>query len=174
MFNDKAVSSNRADEKIQRFINIQILKLKKVAAVGSLILLLLNFSFVAYPYLEYRGIHPYFIIPAIFFSLALFILFLAHIYLKWFDMYRTEAEAERYFNPYTVYAIGPFEEMQYRYLMLPMVEAVIHLQKDDDKKKEIVERVEQFRKWVNLGYIPKEDFPKHLKKFYITKKQNRL
>jgi len=29
-------------------------------------------------------------------------------------MYKTEFLAERILNPYTVYAIGPFEEMKYR------------------------------------------------------------
>jgi hypothetical protein len=30
------------------------------------------------------------------------------------EMYKTEFLAERILNPYTVYAIGPFEEMKYR------------------------------------------------------------
>lgn len=171
---DYEVEVNPKEERVRRFINIQIVKLQKIANVGSLILLILNFSFVAYPYVEHRDVHPYIVIPVIFVSLGLFILLLAHVYLKKLNMYRTQAEAERYFNPYQVYAIGPFEEMLYRYLWVPTLEAAINLQTDPVEKEKLIDIMEKFMGWVRLGYIPKKDFPKHLKKFYITDKQERL
>jgi len=168
------VEVNKKEERVRRFINIQIVKLQKIANVGSLILLILNISLTLNLYIEHRGIHPYIMIPLLFICIGLFILLCAHVYLKKLNMYRTQAEAERYFNPYQVYAIGPFEEMLYRYLWVPTLEAAINLQPDPKEKAKLESIMKKFMGWVKLGYIPKKDFPSHLKKFYITDKQARL
>jgi hypothetical protein len=161
-------------ERIRRFINLQYVKIKRTAAVGSLVMLILNLSFTMYPFIEHRDIHPYAAIPLLFFSIFFLVWIAAHIYVRKMEMYRTEFLAERILNPYSVYAIGPFEEMKYRNMELVMMEALYDLLPEGEKKQRLREQIDQVQKWVDLGYIPKRDFPKHLKKYYITKIESRL
>jgi hypothetical protein len=41
-------------ETLRKFINMQYVKMKRMAAVGSLILLAINLSFTIYPFVEFR------------------------------------------------------------------------------------------------------------------------
>jgi len=168
------VKRNRDDEGFRKFINLQYVKIKRTAAVGSLVMLIINLSFTIYPYIEHRGVHPYFAIPLIFLGAFLLVWLGAHIYVKKFEMYRTESVAEKVYNPYAVYAIGPFEEMKYRNMELIIMEMIYDVLPEGDKKKKFKEDIEKVRKWCDLGYIPKKDFPKHLTKYYMTKKEGRL
>lgn len=160
-------------ERFRKFLNMQYVKMKRMAAVGSLVLLAVNLSFTIYPYVEHRDIHPYLGVPIIFVIIVLLIWLAAHIYVQKLEMYRTESLADKIFNPYTIYQIGPFEEMKYRNMELPIMKSLCKGLKGDEKK-EMEEYVKRVEKWLELGYIPKDDFPEHLKKYYITKKENRL
>ena len=164
----------KKDERIRRFFNLQYVKIKRTAAVGSLIMLVLNLSFVIYPYIEHRGIHPYLAIPGIFISVIFVVWLLAHIYVRKMEMYRTESLAEKILNPYSVYAIGPFEEMKYRNFEIVIMEYLYELLPEGEKKQQLKEQIKKVKNWVDLGYIPKKDFPKHLKKYYITSNESRL
>jgi len=161
-------------EKIRKFINMQYVKIKRTAAVGSLIILTLNLSFSIYPFISHRGIHPYIAIPSLFIIVLVIIWIAADIYVKRLEMYRTEFLAERILNPYTVYAIGPFEEMKYRNMEIPIMEALSKVLPEGNDKKEFDKHLEKVRKWCNLGYIPRKDFPEHLEKYYLSKTENRL
>jgi len=162
------------DEQFRRFLNLQYVKIKRTAAVGSLILLIINLSFTTYPFIEHRGVHPYFAIPLIFLIVFLLVWLGAHIYVKKLEMYRTESVAEKVYNPYAVYAIGPFEEMKYRNMDLVIMEMLYDLLPEGDKKQKLKNQIQTVTRWCDLGYIPKKDFPKHLKKYYITNRENRL
>ena len=162
------------EEQIRRFLNLQYVKIKRTAAVGSLVMLILNLSFTMYPFIEHRDIHPYFAIPLIFLAVFFLVWLASHIYVKKFEMYRTESVAEKVYNPYAVYAIGPFEEMKYRYMDLVIMETLYDLLPEGEKKQKLKDQIKTVREWCDLGYIPKKDFPKHLKKYYITDKENRL
>jgi len=156
-------------EGFRKFFNLQYVKMKKLAAVGSLILLALNLSFSIYPYMEFRlpdmvfGTIPktYFAIPLLFLLILLSIWFFAWIYVRVLEMYRTECRADIIYNPYAVYAINPFQEMWFREIYLPLL-------------KDHPEHYKRVKNWCDLGYIPKDDFPEYLKKYYITDKESRL
>jgi len=166
--------SKNNEEKIRKFFNLQYVKIKRTAAVGSLIMLVLNLSFVIYPYIEHRGIHPYIAIPGIFILVILIIWILAHLYVRKMEMYRTESLAEKILNPYSVYAIGPFEEMKYRNFEMIIMESLYDLFPEGEKKQQLKQQIDKVKNWLELGYIPKKDFPKHLKKYYITSNESRL
>jgi len=164
-----------ADEKLRGFINLQYIKIKKVAAVGSMLLLTVNLSLTIFLYFEHRNIHPYIGIPIIFFIVMLVLWFLAHIYVRKMEMYRTEQAAEVLYNPYAVYAFAPFQEMTYSHSMVPVMKALLKLLPEDSKEyKDLKFNMERFEEWCKTGYIPKKDFPDNLKKYYITDKQQRL
>jgi hypothetical protein len=166
--------TKKKEERIRKFLNLQYVKIKRTAAVGSLIMLILNLSFVIYPYIEHRGIHPYFAIPGIFILVIFIVWMLAHIYVKKMEMYRTEFLAEKILNPYSVYAIGPFEEMKYRNFDIIILESLFELLPEGEKKQILQNQIMKVKNWCELGYIPKKDFPKHLKKCYITSQESRL
>jgi len=161
-------------EKIRAFFNLQYAKIKKTAAVGSLILLTINLAVSSYPYIEHRGIHPYIAMPLLFLAILFVVWLLAHVYVRRMEMYRTEMRADMMLNPYAVYAIAPFEEMRYRYQFIPILRALEELLPKGEKKQRMKECADNWQKWVDLGYIPKEDYPKHLLHYYITDKARRL
>jgi len=163
------------NERIRRFINLQYIKLKKVAAVGSMIMLAINLSLTIFLYLEHRAIHPYVGIPLVFFGVMFMLWGLAHIYVKKMEMYRTEQMAEVTYNPYSVYALAPFEEMMQGYSIVPIMKALLKLLPEDCKEhKDLKEKLEKFESWCKNGVIPKEDFPPELRRYYLTNKQERL
>jgi len=169
-------------ERVRGFVSLQYVKMKRMASVGSLILLAVNLSFTLYPFVQHRfmflnrqGIPDTYVgIPVLFFTIVVIIWAGAHVYVKKFEMYRTEMVAERMFNPYAVYLIGPFEEMLYRTMTIPTLEAAWLSMPEGDDKIRIGEQLDKAKKWVDLGYIPKEEYPEHLMKYYITNKQTRL
>jgi len=81
-------------ERFRKFFNEQYVKMKQMAAVGSLILLAINLSFTIYPYIEHRRVHPYAAIPLLFLGIMLLIWLGAHVYVKKMEMYRTEEYLE--------------------------------------------------------------------------------
>lgn len=168
-------------ERFRKFFNIQYAKIKNVAAVGSLIMLALTNAWGIYPYVEYRfprvifGFIPreWIGIPFLFFLILIILWTLAHIYVRKFEMYRTEQRANVFFNPYSVYALSPFQEMWFRDIFLPIMEGI----RDTlpvDKQGNITSEIEKVKTWCDKGIIPKDHFPKHLKKYYITDKETRL
>jgi len=169
-------------EKGRKFINIQYVKMKKVAAVGSMILLAVNLSLTVFPYVQHRfpklvfGLIPseYIGIPIVFIIIVFLILLGAHFYVRKLEMYRTEQMAEVMFNPYSVYALNPFQEMWFRHIDIPMLESLKEVLPEGEQKKNLEKHLKTVYNWIEKGYIPKKDFPEHLKKFYLTKKEQRL
>lgn len=163
------------EEKFRRFVNLQYIKLKKVAAVGSMIMLSINLSLTIFLYMEERDIHPYIGIPLVFFAVMFILWGLAHIYVKKMEMYRTEQMAEVTYNPYSVYALAPFEEMMQSHSIVPMMRALLKLLPDDcEEHKNLKEMLGKFESWCKNGVIPKEDFPPDLRRYYLTDKEGRL
>ena len=187
--NDLVVVMFDQDETIRKFINMQYVKMKHLSAVGSLVLLTLNLSFVLYPYVEHRfpmiffGVLPrvWVGIPIIFFVTLFFVWCVAHFYVKKLEMYRTEKRADIMFNPYQVYAFQPFWEMWWRDVYIPQMKTQLSLLKSLHRKGDslgdisyLESEIRKIENWLDLGYIPKKDFPEHLRKYYITKKETRL
>lgn len=183
------------NEKVRRFVNVQYVKMKRVAAVGSLILLTINLSFLVYPYIEFRvpefilGMPRMYLILPIIFIIIVFIVWLgAHIYTETMEMYRTESRANIMYNPYQVYAFQPFWEMWWRDVYVPQMRTQLtvlknlHKNEANEEEKKYLEKdikymkseVDKIKNWLELGFIPKKDFPEHLKKFYKTNKEIRL
>jgi len=169
-------------EKIRKFFNEQYVKMKRMAAVGSLVLLAVNLSFTVYPYIEFRfpefffGIIPrtWVIVPLLLFFIIFLIWCVSHIYIRKMEMYRTESRADQLYNPYAVYAFNPFQEMWWRNIYVPQMEGIYYNMSNGNEKDKLKKQIEMVKDWLNKGYIPKKDFPNHLKKYYLTKKEQRL
>ena len=165
-------------ERIRGFLNLQYTKIITLAAVGSIILLAFNLALSIFSYMEFRFPKYIFFIPSawlgvasIFILIMLIIWISAHIYVRVFEMYRTEKSAEMMFNPYGIYAFSPFQEAWFRNYHLPILKALAKEHPDDQELKDALQKVER---WLHLGYIPKDEYPEDLKKYYITKIQRRV
>ena len=172
--NSEITIREKSSDRFKKFINMQYVKMKRTAAVGSLFILALNLSFSIYPFIEHRDIHPYVAIPLVFISVVFFLWLAAHFYVKKLEMYKTESLADRIFNPYSVYAIGPFEEMKYRNIDLVIMKYLFELLPEGKQKQDLKDQIDKVTHWCDLGYIPKKEFPQHLRKYYITNNEMRL
>ena len=168
-------------ERLRKIINMQYVKMKRMAAVGSLMLLAVNLAFTIYPYVVFKmpgdifGISRiYLAVPIIFIFIVLLIWFSAHIYVHIFEMYRTETMAEYTYNPYAIYAITPLLEMEFRHSRIPTMEGIYATMTEGVEKEKLKLDIDKMKKWCDLGYIPKEDYPEHLLHYYLTNKQSRL
>ncbi|MGC9309021.1 MAG: hypothetical protein ACP5FL_09650, partial [Thermoplasmatota archaeon] len=91
------------NEEKRRWLNMQIIKMKNIAALGSLFLLALNLAFTIYPYIQWRGLHSHLGVPLLFICILFTIWLLSHLYIRVMEMNRTEKRAEVLLNPYNVY-----------------------------------------------------------------------
>jgi len=175
------MKKKKETEKFRKFFNMQYVKIKQLAAVGALLLLAFNLSLSIYPFIEFRFQEyywfiprEYILIPLLWFLIMLSMLLCAHIWVRKFHMYRTEKRAETTYNPYTVYAFTPFQEMYFRHVYLPFMKSNYSLMPDSNEKTQLLAEISMVSNWVKLGYIPKKDFPKHLKKYYLADFESRL
>jgi len=168
-------------ERPRRFFNTQYVKMKRMAAVGSLVLLAVNLAFTIYPYIDFRMPNTIFGapkawlgVPMLFILIIIVIWAAAHIYVKKLEMYRTESRADILYSPYSVYAMAPKEEMMIRNIYLPIMETQLEKLNEGKAKEKMAKEITRIRDWCEKGFIPKDDFPVHLKSMYITEKQRRL
>lgn len=168
-------------EGFRKWFNLQFVKLKQVAMVGSLVILAVNLSLTLYPYIEHRL--PYYIweiprawlgIPLIFVFVMFVLWIIAHIWTSYLEMYRTQQRAERMLNPYNVYHFNPFQIAWYRNFHLPLMKEQLEQINNPDRKKKYKRQVERVERWLDIGYIPKDEYPDDIKEFYLTDKKNRL
>jgi len=169
------------NERFRKWYNLQYLKMRQIAPLGSLVMLSFSIALSLFPYMEFRFEKYYlgvpvewFMIPILWVAIMLVIFFVAHLYIRVFHMYRTERRAEVVYNPYQVYAIQPFQEMWFSHIYLPLMRGSIESVSDGPVKEELQKEYEMVSNWLDLGYIPKKDFPEHLKKYYISNIEGRL
>jgi len=167
------------EEKIRKWINMQFVIVKRFTPVINTGLLVVLNSLTLYYYIEHREIHPYIAVPIIALSLGAGIWLISVIYYRVALMHRGEKFAEIFFDPYQVSHFRPFEEILYRYMWLRIMGCQSALLSDDEAireeaKQKMDESIKLFTKWIELGYIPKEDYPKHLLHFYKTSVERRL
>lgn len=157
-----------------KYFTLQMIKVKRTAPMYNLILLVLLNALSIYPILEGRAIHPYISFPAVLVLLITLIWAGSHLYQIVLGMNKNEARAERIINPYCVWAMGPWEEMLIRNIWLPSMKGIYANMPGGEDKIELGEAISNMSRWVELGYIPKKDYPKHLLKHYIAKDGERL
>lgn len=168
-------------EKGRKWLNFQFMKLKQVAVVGSLVILLINLALNIYPLVAHRFPEKilmlpksWVIIPLLFIFVLFIIWLLAHLWVMKFEMYRTQQRARMILNPYNIYHFNPFQIMRFRNIFLPIMYSQLEMMEEGKDKERYKKQIKMIEKWLELGYIPKEDFPDDLKEYYLTDKDNKL
>ena len=160
---------------LKKKFNVELTKIKQVAMVGSVILLTLNIALTAYPYLAWRGIHPYAGVALVFLVILGVIWLLAHVYMNVLEMYKEQKLAESVlYNPYAVHQFTPFQEVTWMYYNMTVLEALQSIATDDATRQKLENAIATAENWLSLGYIPRRDFPAHLQKYYLTRHEARI
>ncbi len=161
--------------KMKKKFNIELAKIKQVAMVGSVVLLTLNLALNAYPYLAWRGIHPYLGVSVVFLGILGGIWLLAHLYMNVLEMYKEQKLAENVlYNPYAVHQFNPFQEVTWMRYNLTVLEALHSLTGDAATREKLQDAIGAVERWLSLGYIPRRDFPTHLQQYYLTRREERI
>ena len=160
---------------LKKKFNVELTKIKQVAMVGSVILLTLNIALTAYPYLAWRGIHPYAGVALVFLGILGVIWLLAHVYMNVLEMYKEQKMAESVlYNPYAVHQFTPFQEVTWRYYNMTVLKALQSMATDDATRQRLDNAIDTAENWLSRGYIPRQDFPEHLQKYYLTRREERI
>ncbi|MGC9307231.1 MAG: hypothetical protein ACP5FL_00475 [Thermoplasmatota archaeon] len=160
---------------LKKKFNVELTKIKQVAMVGSVVLLTLNIALTAYPYLAWRGIHPYAGVALVFLVILGAIWLLAHVYMNVLEMYKEQKLAENVlYNPYAVHQFTPFQEVTWMYYNMTVLEALQSMATDDATREKLETAIATAKNWLSMGYIPRQDFPAHLQKYYLTRHEARI
>jgi len=160
---------------IKKTFNVELTKVKQVAMVGSVVLLTLNIALTAYPYIAWRGIHPYMGVALVFLVILGMIWLLAHLYMNVLEMYKEQKLAENVlYNPYAVHQFTPFQEVTWIHYNLAVLDALRSIAPDEPARQRLQDAVDTVERWLSLGYIPRRDFPAHLQKYYLTRREERI
>ena len=143
------------------FVFEQIEKIQQFSGIGTPVMLILTFTFTAFTYIEHRNVHPYLGIPLIFLGIFLVYWSIAHTVVRKGGTYISRSRAAIKYNQFSVWEIPPFQWMMMRYIWIPVLERTANT---DDEKKELG----MVLRWMDLGFIPKDDFPDKLKHFYMA------
>lgn len=157
----------RTMDDIKHFLFEQLEKLQQFSAIGMPAMLVINLAISVFNLIKWRGISPYVGISILTFSIMFIYWSMAHLIVKKGETYRSKARAAIKFNPYSIWAISPIQWMLMKHIWVPV------LKKQAETKEEKAE-VAMVENWMEIGYIPKKDFPDNLKKFYMPKKEKRL
>ena len=66
-------------------------------------------------------------------------------------MYKTEFFSESVLNPYSVYVIGPFEEMNFRNMDSIIMQELADLMPQGERKKDLQKQIQKGTHWCDLG-----------------------
>jgi len=170
-------SAVSGEEGIRKFIAMQYAKVRRMAGIISLVLLMTSDAFLMLPYLEGWGIHPYIGFPMVVLIISVLIWAISHWYYITKDMHRAEQLAEIKLNPYAIYELSPKEQMQLRTQFIPLLVSnarILRNSGDTQGADELNKFVIQLDQWVRSGRIPKDQFPPELDKYIISDKESRL
>jgi heme/copper-type cytochrome/quinol oxidase subunit 4 len=160
---------------MKKRFNVELTKIKQVAMVGSVVLLTLNIALTAYPYLAWRGVHPYAGVALVFLLILGLIWLLAHLYMNVLEMYKEQKLAENVlYNPYAVHQFNPFQEVTWMQYNMAVLEALRSITPDASAQQRLDDAIGAVERWLSLGYIPRRDFPPHLQRYYLTRREERI
>lgn len=166
---------HRIGKIIKRLTSDIVAQYQHVAVVGSLVLLAINLAMTSYEYMAWRGIHPYIGITVNFVLIMLAIASISYLVVNKFEFYKTMKWAQNVkYNPYGVHQMNPFQEITFYNMHLQNMKALYEIMPEGEKKEELGKTIEKVETWFDGGYIPRDHFPPHLKKYYQTKHEERL
>jgi hypothetical protein len=140
-------------------------------------LLAANQAILIYNLIAWRGISLYLAVPAILALLAIAVIAFAKIWVDLLETYKNQVRAQTALNPKQIYQIPPFQEMAWRHIHVPRMRSHARLLEDagdTNLSEDLYREADRLERWVQLGYIPRDDFPDHLLDHYLADEGERL
>lgn len=152
---------------------IRIDKTKGILTIGLLIanLSLTFWGLLGWDYNAYLGV------PMIMLLLGILGIIFANVWVDGFQFYKNERRAKVSLNPTEVYQMNPFQIMIWSAIYRPQMWALYHILYEHSQDKladDMLVFIRQLEKWIELRYIPKEDFPEDLKHHYLAEEGEAL
>jgi hypothetical protein len=136
-----------------------------------------NQAILIYNLIAWRGVSLYLAVPAILTLLAIAVVLFARFWIDVLSTYKNQVRAETALNPKQIYQIPPFQEMAWRHLHIPRMRSharLLHHAGESYLSEEVDREADRLNRWVDLGYIPRDDFPEHLLHHYLADEGERL
>lgn len=147
-----------------------LIRLRKTGGLVSLGLLTVNQALLIAQTVAWRGFNPWIVVPSV--AFLLFTLAIAISYAVWIlgDGYHAETAAQVAHNPTQTYAYNPFQQVEHKQLRIPKLRAIAAIAEDHDPEAaaELREAIDRWERWVDLGYIPRDEYPEHLLHHYLS------
>ena len=141
----------------------------KVGSVVNTALLILNLSLLLTQFMEWRGGSVWLWVVGSALVVTLVIFWFAHVWTNSMDMVRALRRASAIHDPCQVYQLAPWERAVWINVLIPQLEcqiAVANAVGARDSAANLQRQVEKMRRWESLGYIPRDEYPRHLLKYY--------
>lgn len=148
-----------------------LIRLRKTGGLVSLGLLTVNQALLIAQTVAWRGLDPWIVVPTVAFTL--FTLAVAVSYAIWVlgDGFHHETAAQVDHNPIQVNTWNPFQKIEHAKLRIPKLRALAAVAENHDPKAaaELREAIDRWERWVDLGYIPRDEYPEELLHHYLSK-----
>lgn len=154
----------------------QYIRIDKTKGILTIGLLITNLSLTLWGLLGW-DYNAFVAVPTIMTILGVTGIIFANIWVDGFGFYKNEIRANVSLDPKQVYQQNPFQEMVWREVQIPKFRALATLLENQGSWKrasEIRQQADKLEEWCDLGYIPKDAFPEHLKHHYLAEEGERL
>jgi hypothetical protein len=144
-----------------------LIRLRKTGGLVSLGLLVVNQALLVAQIVAWRGFDPWLIVPTV--ALGLFALAIFASWAIWVlgDGYHHETAAQVSHSPVQVYAPNPWQIVLWRTFRLPKARALASIA-EGEAREELQEAIERWERWIELGYIPRDEYPPDLLHHYLA------
>ncbi len=155
--------------RIRSAIALQLDRVMKVASVANMGLLVLNTSLLVSQVWKWRGGPTWAWVIGSVVVISAVVLVLAHLWTQTFDMVRAQRKASAIHDAPQVYQLVPWERAVWINVIIPQMQAqaaICHAVGAQYSAEILTEQAAKLKKWETLGFIPREDYPPHLLKYY--------
>lgn len=149
---------------MKKIVAQQLDRLMRVSPILSISLLVGSVALNVVQLVSWRG-HPYIWMFLSVLILSILVLGVSNLWAGPLGMIAAMRGSQAFHDPVQVYKLTPFERMLWQHGMIPQMEHQLSLKWDE----QFATQIERLRKWCSLGYIPKDEFPCHLKHYYFGK-----
>lgn len=148
-------------------IATQLDRVAKVGPIVNLVLLIATLSLTFARFVYWRGGPLWFWVAGTALLIVAGILLFAHIWTNKLDMVRASRRASAIHDPCQVYQIHPYERVIWLTVTIPqlVLQAQIAAKLGLDTS-EISAAIGKMRRWEELGFIPRDEYPPHLLHYY--------
>lgn len=145
------------------------------ATVVALLMQSMTLTLVAFEYIRWRGFNTYLGILILFSLIVTGIMVWGYIYVEVFGLFKAKKSTVVKMDPVHIYALTPYQEMMLRTANLPQLRHFLaQAQAQGLPTEDLQESITRIERWVEKGFIPRADYPDHLRELYYPREGHRI